>query len=239
MAQNDLLPDTLRIISEGLSRYAELGVTERLALFSELRKVARMEQSGDDTAEPDSTCPVTQEPLRRPCGLTQCQYYVEHPWARNCALNYQAVVNQDVLGSEQVAFLYRKSPSRVESIYKRCFKIVQRHHLRNTLGDKQKELKQFKYVPGFCVFCETRLDLADLSENLSLGNGFGYCSTECKKEHPPEYFEIESFFGVPFLDVVREGGKIFNFYYLEEILGFQPNVLRNRIETLRMVKKKL
>jgi hypothetical protein len=61
---------------------------------------------------------------------------------------------------------------------------------------------------------------------------------ECKKHYSPQYFEIEQFFESEFFRVIEVGAEIFNFYYLEEILGFQQNVLRNRLEKIRDPKKK-
>lgn len=95
-------------------------------------------------------------------------------------------------------------------------------------------MPRFKFLPGFCVTCQSRLtdeELADAS--LLLTDGFGYCTPECKKQYTPQYFEIERFFESEFFKILEIGAELFTFYYLEEILGFQPNVLRNRLEKIR------
>ena len=82
--------------------------------------------------------------------------------------------------------------------------------------------------------CQSTLLQEEIDDaQLYLGDGFGYCSLDCKKQHPPAYYEIEKFFEVEFLKVVDVGSELFNPFYLEEILGFQPNVLRNRLEKIR------
>lgn len=223
--------DTLKIISKSLSEFERLDSRGRFQTLQQIKDFAKVEQI--ERSEPQSVCPVTKQGIRAPCELRGCKFWVEHHWTKNCALNF--LLNQekkDRLTVEQVSFLYKKSPQRVESIYKRSFKIVQRHYLKDLL--RTKSAPQFTYLAGFCVTCQTKLLEEDLSDqNLSLGEGFGYCSAECKKQHPPAYFEIERFFEAEFLRVVEIGSELFNFFYLEEILGFQPNVLRNRLEKLR------
>lgn len=223
--------DTLKIISERLGGFDTLGGKERLQTLQDLSKLATIEHI--DKSTPESVCPVTKQAIRVPCELSRCKFHVDHPWAKNCALNF--LLNQekkDRLTVEQVSLLYKKSPQRVESIYKRSFKIVQRHYLRDLL--RSRSTPQFVYIAGFCVTCQSHLLDEDLADpNLCLGGGSGYCSTECKKQHPPQYYEIERFFEAEFLRVVETGSELFNFFYLEEILGFQPNVLRNRLEKLR------
>lgn len=216
-----------------LDRYESLTAPERLGLIRGLQEVAKVE-TFDDTEPAVSVCPVTKQELRRPCGLQGCPFWVEHTWTRNCSLETMAQQNQDSLTADQVALLHRKSKERVESIYRRCFKILQRHELRDVL--RNRTVKRFSFVAGFCVACETRLD--ETPEDLALGQGFGYCSPECRKDYTPHYFEIERFFGVDFWTVVEVGASLFNFYYLEELLGFQVNVLRNRLEKMRGDKTK-
>lgn len=231
--------DTLKIISQRLQGFETLTSVERLEAIREIKQFAQIEQIPPQAAQ--SVCPVTKQSIRAPCGLTTCKFYVEHAWTNNCALNF--LLNQekqkDKLTIEQISLLYKKSPQRVESIYKRAFKIVQRHYLKDLLRSRQTP--QFTYLPGFCVTCQSSLLEEELGDTqLALGEGYGYCSTECKKQHPPQYYEIEKFFEAEFLRVVETGSELFNFFYLEEILGFQPNVLRNRLEKLRdeSVKKK-
>lgn len=223
--------DTLKIISQGLSKFDQLTGRERLQTIQDITKIAQVEHI--TRPAPESVCPVTKQTIGVPCALKGCKFWVDHPWTKNCALNF--LLNQekkDRLTIEQVSLLYRKSPQRVESIYKRSFKIVQRHYLKDLL--RARGTPQFTYISGFCVTCQSRLLEEDLSDpQLSLGSGFGYCSVECKKQHPPQYYEIERFFETEFLRVVEAGSELFNFFYLEEILGFQPNVLRNRLEKLR------
>lgn len=193
--------------------------------------------SAQSFEEPDSVCPMTKEEVRLPCGLKQCRYWVEHEWAKNCSINFMATQEKENLSVEQVSLLYRKAPERVDSIYKRSFKIVQRHYLRDVI--RNKGVPQFRYISGFCVTCQSKLlDNEITNPALRLDADFGYCSTDCKRQVPPSFFEIERFFQADFFRVVEIGSELFNFYYLEEMLGFQPNVLRNRLEKLRDSKGK-
>jgi len=206
--------------------------SERLHLLKDIEKIAEIEKI--EHMEAESVCPVTKHATHLPCGLQKCRFWVDHPWTKNCALNFllKQEKQKDRLSIEQVSLLYKKSPQRVESIYKRSFKIVQRHYLKKLL--RTRSVPQFTFVEGFCVTCQSKLLEEDLADpQLVLGEGLGYCSSECKKQHPPAYFEIEKFFQTEFLRVVETGSELFNFFYLEEILGFQPNVLRNRLEKLR------
>jgi len=224
------MADTLKIISEALEKFENLGLLERHQTLQDLKKFANIEPLVAEEA--DSVCPVHKETLRLPCGLATCKFWVDQPWTKNCALNFMLAQKKEKLTVEQVSLLYRKSPRRVESIYKRSFKIVQRHYLRDTL--RTRGVPQFKYIPGFCPACETKIfEDEPIDPALSLGHGHSYCSPECKKQHPPQYFEVEKFFESEFLQVVRVGSELFNFFALEDLLGFQPNVLRNRLEKLR------
>jgi hypothetical protein len=223
---------TLKLIDERLDQYESLTSWERKTLFSDLQQLGEIYLTAGKLPEVESVCPVTKQELVAPCQLKGCRYWVEHSWTKNCALNFMAAQGVDQLSPEQVSLLYRKSVERVKSIYSRSFKITQRHYLRATL--RNKGVPQYQHQPGFCVACQTKLlseDLAD--EALRLQDGFGYCSSECKKQFPPNYFDIENFFQSDFYRVIQIGSELFNFYYLEEILGFQPNVLRNRLEKLR------
>lgn len=229
--------DNLKIISQRLEEFETLTSTERLQTVQEIKKLAEIEKITPQASQ--SVCPVTKQSIRAPCGLTTCKFHVDHPWTNNCALNF--LLNQekqkDKLTVEQISLLYKKSPQRVESIYKRAFKIVQRHYLKDLLRSRQTP--QFTYLPGFCVTCQSSLLEEELGDvQLALGGGFGYCSTECKKQHPPQYYEIEKFFEAEFLRVVETGCELFNFFAVEELLGFQPNVLRNRLEKLREEQSK-
>jgi hypothetical protein len=222
---------TLKIIDEKLNRFDSLTVLEKQIFFTELQKIASVEQKTHEE-EIESVCPVTKQEVVAECQLKTCRYWVEHSWTKNCALNFMASQEIDALTVEQVSLLFRKSSNRIDSIYQQCFKIVQRHYLRDTL--RNKGVPQYNFIPGYCVSCQTRLLEEDLANDaLRLEHGHGYCSPECKKTFPPNYFEIEKFFQADFYRIIQVGSELFNFYYLEEILGFQPNVLRNRLEKLR------
>lgn len=228
--------NNLKIIDKRLDNYEALSVLELKSLIEDLQKVAEVGPAPLVSA-PESVCPLSKQGVITACQLRTCRYYVDHKWTKNCSLNFMASQGVDHLSVDQVSLLYRKSTERVNSIYSRALKIVQRHYLRDML--RNKGVPQFSFLPGFCPACQTRLleeDLAD--DSLRLRDGYGYCSAECKKQFPANYFEIESFFQADFYQIVRVGSEIFNFYYLEEILGFQLNVLRNRLEKLRDPEKK-
>lgn len=224
------MTDNLKVISQALTNFDRLGTIERMQVLKDIGKIAQVDKADAQAAQ--SVCPVTKEELRVPCGLTGCKFWVQHGWTKNCTLNFLLNQEKDRLSMEQISLLYRKSPQRVESIYKRAFKIVQRHYLKDLIHSRS--VPRFYYLPSFCVACQTKLTDEEIQDPaLSLGEGFGYCSADCKKQHPPQYYEIERFFEAEFLRVVEVGSELFNFFYLEEILGFQPNVLRNRLEKLR------
>ena len=221
---------TLKIIDEALDGYESLDSLARKELIQNIQKIAEIERK--ELAPSEFICPITKQGTVCSCNLQKCKYWVEHPWTKNCALHFMNSQQKGSLSTEQVSLLYRKSPERIDSIYKRCFKIVQRHYLRDTL--RNRYIPQFKFIPGFCVTCQSLLVKEDLEDpNLRIDSQFGYCSVDCKKQFSPHYFEIERFFEAPFFRVVEIGSETFNFYYLEDILGFQPNVLRNRLEKLR------
>jgi hypothetical protein len=222
---------TLKIIDEKLDHYDSLPAWEKKELLDRIQRLGDV-QAYPETPEIESVCPVTKQEVVIPCQLQACRFWVEHGWTKNCALNFMATQKVDSLSAEQVSLLYRKSVERVKSIYSRSFKITQRHYLRATL--RNRGVPQYAFLPGFCVTCQSRLLPEDLEqEALRLQDGHGYCSMECKKQFPPNYFEIENFFQADFYRIIEVGSGLFNFYYLEEILGFQPNVLRNRLEKLR------
>jgi hypothetical protein len=222
--------DILKIINEALDRYDTLTPLEQKDLILKIQKFGAVMEHAPEL--PESVCPITHISLQLPCGLTKCSYWVDHPWTKNCALNFMSVHEKEQLTMEQVSLLYRKSPERVDSIYKRCFKILQRHYLRDLL--RNKAVPRFHFYKGFCVACQSRLLQEEMDDpTLRLEEGFGYCSADCKKQYTPHYFEIEKFFEADFYRVVEVGSELFNFYALEEILGFQPNVLRNRLEKIR------
>ena len=217
-------------LDEALDRFQRMDTREKQQFFQNLIRVAHVEQI--EVPEANSICPYTKESLRQPCTLQKCPYWINHAWTRNCSMNFMVEQFRDNLSVEQVSFLYRKSPDRVDSIFKRCFKIVQRHYLRDLL--RSKSIPQFHFVSGYCVHCQSRLLDEELEDPmLRIDQDFGYCSTDCKKQYPVQYFEIERFFEAEFFKVVEVGAEIFNYYYLEEVLGFQPNVLRNRLEKIR------
>lgn len=222
--------DTLKIISQALDKFDRIESLNKVKTLQEIRKIASVEPT--QTKEPQSVCPVTKTALRASCALNKCKFWVDHRWTNNCTLNFMLNQQKERLTTEQVSLLYKKSPQRVESIYKRSFKIVQRHYLKELL--RNKAVPQFTHVAGFCVACQSRLLDEELGDStLALGNGLGYCSNDCKKAHPPAYFEIERFFEADFLRVVEVGSEVFAFFALEDLLGFQPNVLRNRLEKVR------
>jgi hypothetical protein len=224
----------LLAISRELDRYPEMDSNERHFFLRDIQKHAVIDIQ--QTQPATSACPYTKEPLALPCSLNGCPFWVNHSWTKNCSLNFLVDQAKDSLSVSQVSFLYKKSPERIQSIYKNCFKIVQRHYLKNYL--KTKNVPRFHYIPGFCVTCQSKLlEEEILDSSLRLDGEHGYCSTDCKKQFPAAYFEIEKFFEADFFRVVEIGGEIFNFYYLEEVLGFQPNVLRNRLEKIRDGKK--
>lgn len=181
---------TLKIISEKLESYEKLNPFHRSELLKNLQQLATIEAL-PEKCEGESVCPVTKEMLRRPCGLKSCKFWVDHGWTKNCALNFLLSQEKEKLSVAQVSLLYKKSPERVDSIFKKCFKIVQRHYLHDTL--RSRNIPQFHHVPGFCVACESRLTAEETGDpTLRIDPQFGYCSTECKKQYPPQYFEIES-----------------------------------------------
>lgn len=225
----------LKDLDSDLSRYPDLDLSARHMLIKRIGQYANIDRL-EGANECDSVCPYTKEALRVPCGLKSCLYWNQNDWTKNCSLNFLLKQKADALSVSQVSLLYGKSPERVESIYKKCFKIVQRHYLRSTLRDRK--VPRFAFIPGFCVSCQSQLLEEELDDpTLHLTDGFGYCSTDCKKNYPPNYFEIERFFESEFMRVVEVGAEIFYFHYLEEVLGFQPNVLRNRLEKIRDGKK--
>jgi hypothetical protein len=235
------MADTLKIIRQALEGYDSMDTAQRLNFIKSLSKVATVDRVS--TGDIDFMCPVTKEGVRSSCNLTQCRYWVDHDWTKNCALSFltgqeekkagtRQAKTSDRLSVEQISMLYRKSAQRIDSIFKRSFKVVQRHYLRDVL--REKGVPRFTFVEGFCVTCQSQLLEEELADPvLSLGDGKGYCSLDCKKQHPPAYYEIERFFEAEFLRVVEVGSELFTHFYLEEILGFQPNVLRNRLEKLR------
>lgn len=226
----------LKDIDLKLSDYPDMSLRERHELLSKLSMLATLNFIEGEVSD-ESICPYTKESLRVPCGLKKCMYWNPNPWVKNCSLNF--LLNQknaETLSISQVSLLYGKSPKRVESIYKKCFKIVQRHYLKSVL--RERKIPQFKFIKDFCVTCQSTLLPEELeNESLRLNEGFGYCSTECKKQYPPQYFDIELFFESDFFKIIEVGSELFNFYYLEEVLGFQQNVLRNRLEKIRDGKK--
>ena len=218
-------------ISRELDRYTQMDSRERHGFLRIIQQHARIDVHEAQSPAP-STCPYTKEPLAVPCRLGKCPFWVNHPWTKNCSLNFLVDQAKENLTVEQVSFLYKKSSERVQSIYKNCFKIVQRHYLKDYL--KTRGVPRFHFIPGFCVHCQSRLTDEEIQDpTLRLDQEHGYCSADCKKQFPASYFEIEKFFEADFFRVVELGGEIFNFYYLEEVLGFQPNVLRNRLEKIR------
>lgn len=220
----------LKQISDKLDKFEQLSALERKDLLHSLNNYGKVTPQKFD--EPDSVCPITKEEVRVSCDLKGCRYWVDHSWTKNCSINFMATQEKENLSVEQVSLLYRKAPERVDSIYKRSFKIVQRHYLRDII--RNNRVPQFRYIPGFCVTCQSKLLEEEITNpNLRLDEDFGYCSSDCKKKFPPPFFEVERFFQSDFFKVVELGSTLFNFYYLEEILGFQPNVLRNRLEKLR------
>jgi len=221
---------TLEMIEKKLDQFEQLTALERKDVLHSLHKYAQVNHHQFD--EPESVCPVIKEEVRLACGLNKCRYWIDQPWTKNCAVNFMTAQGKENLSVEQVSLLYRKAPERVDSIYKRSFKIVQRHYLRDMV--RNRGVPQFTYVSGFCVACQSKLLDEELTNSaLRLDADFGYCSVECKKQFPPPFFEVERFFQADFFKVVEIGSELFNFYYLEEMLGFQPNVLRNRLEKLR------
>lgn len=225
----------LKELNAELIRYPELDVSSRHILLKRLGQIADIEKLTKSNAC-ESICPYTKEALRVACGLKTCPYWNQNEWTKNCSLNFLLKQEADALSIPQVSLLYGKSPERVESIYKKCFKIVQRHYLKSTL--REQRVPRFHFLSGFCVACQSKLTEEELADpTLLLTDGFGYCTPDCKKTYPPNYFEIERFFEAEFLRIIEVGSEIFTFYYLEEILGFQPNVLRNRLEKIRDGKK--
>ena len=121
-----MLDAKLKIISERLNRFDSLDGTTRHQTLILIKDLAVVQPT--EPTEPVSVCPVTCSPIHRPCELKPCRFWVEHIWTKNCALTF--LLNQekrDRLTVEQVSLLYKKSPQRVDSIYKRAFKIGQRH----------------------------------------------------------------------------------------------------------------
>lgn len=220
----------LQQLEAELSLYGDLDVSARHSLLKRLSGVARLDMMDDATC--DSICPYTKEPLRVSCGLKSCLYWNPNEWIKNCSLNYLLRQKADALSVSQVSFLYGKAPERVESIYKKCFRIVQRHYLKTIL--QERKIPRFNFIQGFCVCCQSRLTDEEIADQtLTLLDGHGYCSPECRKQYTPQYYEIEKFFETEFFRLIEVGSELFTFHLLEEILGFQPNVLRNRLEKIR------
>lgn len=223
------MPD-LTIISGKLEKFDQLLPIEKAHVFAQLKKIADV--AFEKVPESESICPVHQQPVVAPCGLKKCRYWVDQGWTRNCALNFLSAQEKENLTIDQVSLLFRKPPERVDAIYKRAFKIVQRHYLKDQI--RNKGTPWFKYLPGYCVACQTKLLEDEIADpQLRLDPEHGYCTTDCKSQFPPQYYTVEKFFEADFYRVVEVGGELFNFYYLEEILGFQPNALRYRLEKLR------
>lgn len=215
-------------------KFNELPYDERISFLKDLMSKGAVSTK---IFEPScSTCPYTKEALVKPCSLKKCPFWVNHEFTKNCSLNYMTSLEEETLTLEQISFLFEKNLARVESLHKDAFKMVQRVFLRDLLI--QKEVQRFNFIPGFCVNCQSKLSDEDLEDHqLSLGDGFGYCSKECKRTYLPDIWRVEKFFETDLLTLVKVGAELFNFYYLEEILGFQPNVLRNRLEKIRKTGK--
>lgn len=211
-----------------------LSFPEKVEFVKELKTLGKV--SNKEYEASCSTCPHTKEALVRPCSLKKCPFWVKHEFTKNCALNYMASLEEDKLTLEQISFLFEKNLARVESLNKDALKVVQRVFLKDLLV--HKEVPRFNFIEGFCVKCQTKLTEDDFEDpSMSLGDGFGYCSRECKRTYLPDIWKVEKFFETDLLTLVRVGAELFNFYYLEEILGFQPNVLRNRLDKLRKTGK--
>lgn len=218
-----------------LDQYEALSSMDRKNLLQDLQRVSLVDVMAP-LKEPQSVCPVTRVGLVVPCGLTECQYHVEHEWTLNCSLNFMHQQPREGLTFDQVSLLYKKSTPRVQSIYRNCFKLIQRHYLRDSLWNQG--VPRYTFKPGFCVTCQTSLACEDESKALWIDEEFGYCSADCRKQFPPQYFDVERFFQADFYRIVEAGHQLFPFHYLEEILGFQPNALRNRLERLRSRQEK-
>lgn len=222
--------DTLDAIEQDLGKLPRMGEATRLEFLKKLSRFGEIKPLEQEMLkEPESTCPVHREPLRLPCGLSACRYWVEQPWVKNCALNFMSSQSQQNLSVNQVSLLYRKSPVRVDSIFRRCFKVIQRHYLKDLIHNRG--YPRFQFLTGFCVDCESKLTRDEiLNPSLRVGFDFGYCSPECRKSYQPHTFDLEYFFQTRMENIVKVGAEFFNVYALEEILGFQANVLRARLE---------
>ncbi len=222
----------LESLLSGFERLDSLSVSERFDFFKNVTELANVRNLSLGEIE-NSICPYTKKETVVPCQLNRCMFWVEREGCNNCALNFLMRESVDKLSVQQFSYLYQKSPQRVESIFKRCFKIVQRHYLKTRL--RELKVPRFTYQPGFCVACESRLLESEKEPTLMLGNGFGYCQASCKKDLPPLHFEIERFFESEFKHVLAVACDMFTTYYVEEILGFQPNILRGRLEKQKKV----
>lgn len=104
------------VISELGSILASLPMmkAEELELALERLDSLGVEIPSGVARRPGITCPVTQLSLVTICNLSDCPYSINSEWNRNCLLDYMDAGNSESLAVEEIAFLYRDTPKRVQ-----------------------------------------------------------------------------------------------------------------------------
>jgi len=194
---------------EVLEEYPEAGEPRKAAMRKWL-SVMGFSVVNLDRAPPFQTgfrCPVVRETIFAPCGLEDCAYHIDYPFAANCVLAYMHQQGTDALSADEVAYLYQRPVEDVKKLIDAATQALRANAMEMESKDEETLQPQFRYLATdqVCCVCESEIeDWPNVPRHMWINNtGLVYCSKECRDEMPPRLVELEVEKGIPIATILN------------------------------------
>lgn len=201
--------DDARAINSYFENWPDLPEGERLDIIRGLKKTGTLTAV---KTKPDKSfkCPIHAFHLARPCGLTECQFHLEHGQSRNCLVYAVTTAKNSRLSAPEAAEVLNITVSDVNTFSNTAMSKIRKTLIKDRID--RFRVSKFNYIAGHCINCELYMQVdidMGMPNELMVEKQFGWCSSDCKKTKPKWQFEMEVEFGCHFLDVLAAGLAVY------------------------------
>lgn len=141
----------------------------------------------------DFVCPAHHTRVELPCGLDKCRFHVNNELANNCVLAYCHQQNVEKLSPDEIAYLYRIPPAKVEAQLDAAMAVMRFGAIQAQAQEDPDVRRSFWFVETKAVCCVCG-SFADEPVDVP-GTPFAYCGDQCAKRMPAEAIWLEWKFG--------------------------------------------
>lgn len=201
---------TAEEINSFFANWFELSETERKESIKELKKLGNLVTIAPRSESQSGPCPLWKQPIAKPCGLTNCSFYIPSPASMNCAISCLGNVKGAKLPPSEVALLLNLTGTETNKLTETAIKKIQVALIRDKI--EESNTPKFTYLEGHCIACgapiKDQLDSEIRPDLTTLNKKFGWCAGpkkdpfRCKNKVPYWQFLLQNNFGCHWGDVV-------------------------------------